>query len=75
MRILLLWLLLIGIGVLAAVAVTACTLSDPSQWRPEQHMMMSRNCRVVCRPGTVRTYDSMDGSCSCYPVRTRGESQ
>lgn len=61
----LLWSGVIALGVLIAAAVTSCVLSDPSQWRPEQHMLMSRNCRVVCRPGYVLRYDSMDGSCEC----------
>jgi hypothetical protein len=50
---------------LLANLLTGCVLSDPSQWRPESHVLMSRNCRVVCYPGTVYTYDSMSGACTC----------
>jgi hypothetical protein len=52
-------------AVLIIAALTGCTLSDPSQWRPGSHIKMSRNCRVVCYPGTVYQYDAMAGSCRC----------
>lgn len=61
----LLWGGVIFMGIMIATALSGCTMTDPSQWRPEQHMMMSRNCRIVCQPGQVRKYDSLDGSCMC----------
>lgn len=51
--------------ILIAATLTGCTVTDPSQWRPEYHTIMSRNCRVVCYPGTVYQYSSMDGACTC----------
>lgn len=62
----LLWGAVIFMGIAIATAFTGC-MTDPSQWRPGDHMMMARNCRVVCRPGEVKRYDSMDGSCECQP--------
>lgn len=67
---LLCWAGVLLLGVLLATAVTGC-MTDPSQWRPIDHMQMSRNCRVVCRPGEVRRYDSMDGSCECQSTQVR----
>lgn len=45
--------------------VTGCVGTDPSAWRPEMHLQMGKACRVVCYPGMVKQYSSMDGSCSC----------
>lgn len=53
-------LMLIGILLLQAGCLT-----DPSQWSPEHHMLMSRNCRVACYPRGLSRYSSMDGSCEC----------
>lgn len=52
--------MLIGILLLQAGCLT-----DPSQWSPEHHMLMSRNCRVACYPRGLSRYSSMDGSCEC----------
>lgn len=68
-RVLIYWIIFLVIVSAFSVLLVSCTLTDPSQWRPEQHMMVSRNCRVVCRPGLVLRYDSMDGSCECQPTQ------
>ncbi len=63
-----LWGAIILLGTLIALGLTACVATDPSQWRPDQHMYMERSCRVMCRPGQVLEYDSMDGSCKCMRI-------
>lgn len=56
-------ILLIYIG--AVLVMSSSCMRDPSMWSPEDHIRVSRSCRVVCHATGVKKYDSMDGSCEC----------
>jgi hypothetical protein len=51
--------------VLASCFVVSGCITDPSMWRPDEHIAVSRNCRVVCHKTGVKRYDALDGSCTC----------
>ena len=44
---------------------SGCVSLGPSDWRPEQHAVVMRVCKVACHPGRMLRYDSTDGSCEC----------
>lgn len=45
--------------------LTGCVSMSPSDWRPESHVAVMRQCRVSCYPAGMTKYDAMDGSCQC----------
>lgn len=52
------------ITLLLALTIPGC-ITDPSMWRPEDHIAVARNCRVVCHKTGVKRYEALDGSCTC----------
>lgn len=55
----------IGCALLACIALTSCVSMGPSDWRPDQHVMVMRQCKLSCHPGRMQAYDAIDGTCSC----------
>jgi hypothetical protein len=55
---------IISILSVVGLALSGC-VRDPSMWRPEEHISVARNCRVVCHKTGVKRYDALDGSCTC----------
>ncbi len=44
---------------------SACVSLGPSDWRWDEHFMTMKACRVSCYPNGMKSYEAMDGHCTC----------
>lgn len=62
----LLLFLLIAVALLGAVTLLpGCTSIGPASWSPGWHVEAMQACQVSCRPGYMKSYGSIDGTCTC----------
>jgi hypothetical protein len=55
----------LGVVLVCPLLLSGCVSFGPSEWRPDQHVMVMRQCKISCHPGRMQTYDAIDGTCSC----------
>lgn len=68
--------LLVTFIFVAVMVLESCMSIGPSDWRPDQHVLMMKECKVLCHPAAVKAYDPIDGECSCsHPQLMQGVQQ
>ena len=55
--------------------LSGCITFSPDEWSPAEQRRMQKACRLACYPATVRSYESVNGKCSCQSQSTPQEEK